>query len=94
MRFYLKLDFENPEKQEVLASAYKEFKTPYRERRTLRRLRRIRTERVKELYESQPFNFELFEYALKEYYRLKEEREAKSKKKKGLNLAKNGSSIN
>lgn len=37
----------------------------------------MKREKIREVYESQQFNFDMFEYALKEYFKRKENKEKK-----------------
>ena len=75
--FYQKLDFERASSNELILSANKEFNVDFGNSRTQKRLLRMKREKVREIYESQEFNFTMFEYALKEYFRRKEARQKK-----------------
>ena len=41
----------------------------------------MKKEKARNIFESAKFNFELFEYAIKEYFKIKAEREKKEKEK-------------
>ena len=71
MNYYLDLDFNNP--CELIIEVNKEFNVDLTNPKVLKRLARIKKDKAKEIFENGKYNFEVFKYALEDYFKRKEE---------------------
>lgn len=79
MEYCYELDFTKPDSNELIAEANGTFNVDLTNAKVLKRLHKIKTEKAKKIYEESQFNLEMFEYALKEYFKIKNERDEKIK---------------
>lgn len=82
MRFYHELDFTKWEENAIVKEILKDINIDMSSKKVQDRLRRLKNSKAKELFENGKFNFEVFQYALKDYFKKKEEKEEKLKKEK------------
>jgi len=80
MRFYMNFDFTN-NADVILKEIVKEVDIDLTKASNLRRLNRLKINKAKELFETGHFNLELFQYAVKDYFKRKEEKEERKKAK-------------
>jgi len=79
MKIYMALDFKNWENDPLQKEILKEIDIDMTKPKTLKRLERLRITKVKEIFENGHFNLEVFQYAVKDYFKRKEEEENKKK---------------
>jgi len=81
MRVYLDLDFknweENPAMKECL-NGFEEY-VDLTKPKIIKQLEQEKIKKAKEIFDSGKFNLEMFQYAVKEYFKKKEEREKRKK---------------
>jgi len=82
MRFYHELDFTKWEENKIIKELLKDIILDLTSKKVQDRLRRLKNNKAKELFENGKFNFEVFQYALKDYFKKKEEKEERLKKEK------------
>jgi len=81
MKMYMAIDFKNYQNDPVLMEAVQDFEIDLSKPRTQARLDKLRLNKVKEIFENGNFNLEVFQYAVKDYFKKKEEREKKKKER-------------
>lgn len=81
MKFYINLDFANAQNNEIVQTALQETQMENLKPKTIRRLNRLKINKAKELFETGHFNLELFQYAVKDYFKRKEEKEERRREK-------------
>jgi tetratricopeptide (TPR) repeat protein len=81
MKFYINLDFTNSQNNEMIQTALQEAQMDAIKPKTIRRLNRLKINKAKELFETGHFNLELFQYAVKDYFKRKEEKEERRREK-------------
>jgi len=79
MKLYMNLDFKNYQNDKLLMEVLKDFDIDMEKPKIQRRLEKLRIAKIKEIFEKGQFNWEVFQYAVKDYYKRKEE-QAKKKK--------------
>jgi len=79
MKMYMALDFKNYENDPLQKEILKEIDLDMNKPKTQKRLEKLRTAKVKEIFENGHFNLEVFQYAVKDYFKRKEEEENKKK---------------
>jgi len=81
MRMYLDLDFKNWEENPNMKECLKGFEeyVDLHKPKVVRRLEKLKVQKAKEIFEGAKFNLEMFQYAVKEYFKKKEEREKRKK---------------
>lgn len=81
MKLYMGLDFKNYQNDKLIMEVLKEYKDiiDITKPKVQRRLEKLRIAKIKEIFEKGQFNWEVFQYAVSDYYKRKEE-EAKKKK--------------
>ncbi len=75
MNYLLKLDFKNCSENSLIIKLKKEHEVDLENPKILRRLDRLKKEKAKHIFENGNYNFEVFQYALKDYFKKKEEKE-------------------
>jgi len=81
MKFYYHYDFSTYQTNEIFQELNKEFNLDLSQPKTMRRLNRLKLNKAKELFENGHFNLEMFQYAVKDYFKRKQEKEEKKKEK-------------
>jgi len=79
MKLYMGLDFKNYQNDKLLMEVLKDFDIDMEKPKIQRRLEKLRIAKIKEIFEKGQFNWEVFQYAVSDYYKRKEE-QAKKKK--------------
>jgi len=79
MKIYMALDFKNYENDPLQREILKEIDIDMTKPKTQKRLEKLRMVKVKEIFENGKFNLEVFQYAVKDYFKRKEEDEKKKK---------------
>ena len=76
MEFFYNLDFtmEGVKKNEIIMQVNKNINVNFENEKVFKRLNKLKYDKAREIYETANFNFEMFEYALREYFRIKKER--------------------
>lgn len=75
MNYLLKLDFKDFKNNTIMNKLKEELEVDLENDKILRRLDRLRKDKVKDIFENGNYNFEVFQYALKDYFKKKEEKE-------------------
>lgn len=86
MKYLLELDFIDYEKDEVMYETLKNYNLNMSDKKIIRRLHKIRCEKAKELFEKGKYNFEVFEYSIKDYFKNKKKDQAPEEEKKESRL--------
>jgi len=81
MKIYMNLDFKAYKENSMILEVLKEFDIDMEKQKIQKRLERLRISKIKELFENGKFNLELFQYAVKDYFKRKEEEEKKKKER-------------
>jgi len=81
MKLYMAIDFKNYESDPLLMEVLKEFEIDMNKPKTQKRLEKLRINKVKEIFENGHFNLEMFQYAVKDYFKRKEDEEKRKKER-------------
>ncbi|EGR30496.1 hypothetical protein IMG5_130470 [Ichthyophthirius multifiliis] len=82
MNYLLKLNFKNYKENSLMIKLKKEYDIDLENEKILRRLERLKKNKAKSIFENGNYNFEVFQYAIKDYFKKKEEKEKKEKEEK------------
>ncbi|EAS06282.3 transmembrane protein, putative (macronuclear) [Tetrahymena thermophila SB210] len=85
MNYLLKLDFKEYKNNGIMNKLREELQVDLDNEKILRRLDRLRKDKVKDIFENGNYNFEVFQYALKDYFKKKEEKEQREKEENEQN---------
>lgn len=89
MKLYMALDFKNYQSDPLIMEILKEVDIDMTKPKVQRRLEKLRIAKIKEIFEKGQFNWEVFQYAVKDYYKKKEEEEKRKKEEEKENEAEN-----
>jgi len=81
MKFFMNYDFIDHQNNETIQEILKEIQLDLTKLKTIRRLNKLKLSKAKELFENGHFNLEVFQYAVKDYFKRKEEQEEKKREK-------------
>jgi len=81
MKFYMNYEFTDHQSNETIQEILKEIQLDMTKPKTIRRLNKLKLSKAKELFENGHFNLEVFQYAVKDYFKRKEEQEQKKREK-------------
>jgi tetratricopeptide (TPR) repeat protein len=81
MKFYINFDFTNCQNNEIVQAVLQEVQIDLLKPKSIKRLNRLKLNKAKELFENGHFNLELFQYAVKDYFKRKEEKEERKREK-------------
>jgi ribosomal protein L12E/L44/L45/RPP1/RPP2 len=87
MKLYMALDFKNYQNDPLIMEALKDFDIDMNKPKVQKRLEKLRVSKIKEIFENGKFNLEVFQYAVKDYFKRKEEEEKKKKEKEKEEMA-------
>jgi len=73
MEFFYNLDFAKAEENETIMLSNKDYEVNFKNPKIIKRLNRLKEEKARNIFENAHFNYEMFDYALKEYFRIKNE---------------------
>ncbi|CAD8158036.1 unnamed protein product [Paramecium pentaurelia] len=79
MSFFMNLDFIDYDNDEQIKELAQKYQINLNDKKYIRRLIRLCREQVTELFGQGKFNFEVFEYAMKDYFKKKKEKQEKER---------------